>query len=166
MKKVLVLALLPLAASVAHAESDTLVLSGGVDPQCTLQLDAQTSGSVTIGQNTEEHNLGSLQLACNDADGFLFTIDSPNDFFLTDASGEYTYDYALKISGDPEGTLNGQTGNQNDGYSVQVNSFVPAYAIGLTLTVAFDPDENNNNAQAVPGGVSLTDTVTFEISGA
>jgi len=143
------------AATGASASTDVLQLSGTVDYQCTLQMSAQTSGSVTISSGTSQHQLGTMAIACNDPEGFTFSITSDNNFQLTDG-GSNAIDYNLRVD---DGSLIAQTFNANG--SISVGSFQSNYAEGTNAVLSFNP----TTVTAVPGGVALTDKITFEITG-
>lgn len=159
MKKLLTAAaVLPLLATGANAQTtDSLNVEGKIDYQCTLQLDSQTSGSVSIGQLASNAQIGAIDLGCNDADGFDFTITA--DFVMEDSTGTYAFPYQLGVQDNAVGTL---TKGYNATDTVSVPGFVEEYAKGVSLPLFF---RTNGTSTPLPGNVVLEDKITFAIQG-
>lgn len=134
------------ATSAGAADTDTAVLTleGSVAPLAEMTLSG-LSGSVSVGQNTSQHQIGSIGVTCNLPVAMTVEGSSANGFNLTD--GTYNVPYKLRMLGttrDSNGTFKGDID----------------CAAGASSSIQFNPE--GYGAQLI-GGADLTDTVTLTL---
>ena len=159
MKKLLAVSALGLfGATAAQADTETLQINGKVDYQCAITLGGQVSGTVTIGNNTGQHGVGSLNIRCNDGQGFTLSLATQNNFKLVGGGSEVPYSFNINDNASVSKTFSAT----NSG-PVVVNGFQPAYAVagGKEANLGFNP----NTTQPIAGGETLSDTLTFTLQG-
>ena len=158
MKKIAAFGAIAAAATMATpASADVLNLSGEIDYQCDLTLGGQNSTSLNL--NNTNQNVGNFTITCNDPDGFTVVVDSNNDGSLD--NGAFSVEYKWKIeaaSGEPTQV---QQGFQSPDNTFVVTGFEPGYANGALHSITAKPETNT----VLPGGLKLSDTVTFTIDG-
>lgn len=143
------------------ASADTLALSGHVDYQCALTLSGQNAGSLNL--RIGDQTLGSYTIKCNDPDGFTMNIASANGSKLV--NGQHSWAYKIRANanaGDPTEVAFGQS---NADVTKVVSGFVPGFADADGATYKLDLVHDSDPNQALPGGIDLTDTLTFTIDG-
>ena len=160
MKKLLcAAAALPLLAIATPAAADSLSLAGQVDYQCDFTLEGQASS--TLNMNVFNRQLiGGATVTCNDPDGFALTIDSANDSVLKNGDFEVPYVFSLNPAGANSTAALFYQGPADT--TIEVNTFNPTAARGATNEIGIDL---NQVVGEMPGGLALTDTITFTIDG-
>lgn len=147
----------------APASAEDLALSAQVDLKCSLSLTGQNAS--TLNLKNGEQNLGAFNITCNDPDGFKLTIASQNGGKLkTSVAGGFEVGYAVNAgNGDPSVNF-GYITPTVAGYEKTVTGFSAVHAAlaGVTYTMRIRP---SGTEAVLPGGVALTDTLAFTVSG-
>lgn len=164
MKKILLasaFALLATGPALAQGDNDFLALTGTIDYNCDATLLGQTTSSVNMKISSQQP-LGQIRYVCNDAEGFKLTVSSNNAGVLK--NGTYTRNYKLTQGDGDVAAL----AIVNDELAVPVVRNAVGFQVGAAKDQGSTHDLTLNldgGGSPLPGGVALTDTITFLVDG-
>lgn len=147
----------------APASAEDLALSAQVDLKCSLALAGQNAS--TLNLKNGEQGLGSFNITCNDPDGFKLNVSSQNGGKLkTTVAGGFEVTYQVTAGGGDAAVNFGYITPTVAGFEKTVTGFSPNHAAPLGINYSMRIRPNGTDA-VLPGGVALTDTVVFTVTG-
>lgn len=146
----------------AQPDDDFLALTGAIDYNCDVTLLGQTTSSINVKISSDQP-LGGIRYVCNDAQGFDLKVTSTNGGILR--NGTFSKDYVLDQTGGDVPAINFNDAELAAPQSQSAVGFAVGAADDQGSTHNLVLNVKNNDSTPIPGGIALTDTIKFEVSG-